>query len=162
MIGKYCNIIWQWFLVWQHALMCTLNSLWILQVLVEPLSTTQCVCELVQLAHGQVALHSILAQNEAVYLALDKSRDLVLVTDSLHIIQVMLVIKQILILNFNVFNTFTFTFNNCLSYDKIRMCAESCYKTQLSFSFFFILLICLKQLLQSYANLHSMPIKILL
>uniref|UniRef100_A0A1B6C1K8 3',5'-cyclic-AMP phosphodiesterase n=1 Tax=Clastoptera arizonana TaxID=38151 RepID=A0A1B6C1K8_9HEMI len=57
------------------------------RVLVEPLSITQCVCELVQLAHGQLDLHSILAQNEAIYLALDKSRDLVLVTDSLHVIQ---------------------------------------------------------------------------
>lgn len=60
------------------------------RVLMEPLSTVQCVCELLQLAHSQVALHSLLAQNEAVYLALDKSRDLVLVTDHQHIVQVII------------------------------------------------------------------------
>ncbi|XP_054277749.1 high affinity cAMP-specific and IBMX-insensitive 3',5'-cyclic phosphodiesterase 8 [Macrosteles quadrilineatus] len=57
------------------------------RVMVEPLSVAQAVCELVQLVQGQVALHALLAHNEAVYLALDKSRDLVLVTDHAHVIQ---------------------------------------------------------------------------
>lgn len=57
------------------------------RVVAEPSSLAQAVSELAQLAHGQVALHALLAQNEAIYLALDKSRDLVLVTDHAHTIQ---------------------------------------------------------------------------
>lgn len=64
--------------------------MFVTQVVAEPVSVAQAVCELVQLAQGQVALHALLAQTEAIYLALDKSRDLVLVSDHNHNIQVTL------------------------------------------------------------------------
>nr|XP_018914696.1 PREDICTED: high affinity cAMP-specific and IBMX-insensitive 3',5'-cyclic phosphodiesterase 8B [Bemisia tabaci]XP_018914697.1 PREDICTED: high affinity cAMP-specific and IBMX-insensitive 3',5'-cyclic phosphodiesterase 8B [Bemisia tabaci]XP_018914698.1 PREDICTED: high affinity cAMP-specific and IBMX-insensitive 3',5'-cyclic phosphodiesterase 8B [Bemisia tabaci]XP_018914699.1 PREDICTED: high affinity cAMP-specific and IBMX-insensitive 3',5'-cyclic phosphodiesterase 8B [Bemisia tabaci] len=57
------------------------------RVILEPLTENQCLSELVQLAESELPLHSALTQNEAVFASLDKTRDLVLVTDANHSIQ---------------------------------------------------------------------------
>lgn len=64
------------------------NELLLLQILIEPLSTPQCVSELIQLGWEEAGRQVLQSQNLILTHALDRSRELIIFTDDTHHIRV--------------------------------------------------------------------------